>query len=275
MLPFVDGFHWTFGHILFLTAFGMIAATMAVTMLIVLRRVTDNHRRNRVAAIQWQSDFHELGESDRRCRHELSGRVESRECHHSFDCGQCSGHAKFSAALAVPAGESGMETFGLAFPSDRLYHRGHTWVRIESDGLLTIGLDDFGRRLLGKPDRVELPEPGTEITAYGPAWHAYRNGAGVRILSPAGGVVVETGGPDQDWYLKIRPRDGYQNLTHLLSGAEVSAWLRRELERLQVLVAPAGAGASLADGGVLMEDLPKAQPEANWDAIYGKMFLAP
>lgn len=274
MFPFVDGFHWTAGHIVFLTAFGLVAATMAVTMFFVVQRVLDNFRKNRTAAIQWHSDFHDLGEQDRRCRHELTGCAARRECHNSFECGHCADHPRF-AQLEPATSAVSLDAFGLDFPSDRLYHRGHTWVRVEEDGTMTIGLDDLGRRLLGTPDRVELPKPGDSLTTNGAAWYAFRNDSPVRVLSPVDGMVIETGGPGQDWYLKVRPTRANPNLAHLLRGAEVSAWLRRELERLQIMVAPAGAGPALADGGSLMEDLPQAQPDANWDAVYGKMFLAP
>ena len=46
---------------------------------------------------------------------------------------------------------------GAPLPQDRLYHRGHTWVRREEDGTYNIGLDDFIRRLIGNPDLIELP----------------------------------------------------------------------------------------------------------------------
>ena len=275
MFPFVDGFHWTAGHIIFLTAFGLIAAIMAVTLFVTVQRVLENYRKNRVAAIQWRSDFHDLSPRDRRCRHELTGCVAQRECHNNFECGHCAEHPRFAQLEPTATTAATLDAFGLDFPGDRLYHRGHTWVRVEDDGTLTIGLDDLGRRLLGRPDRVELPRPGDSLTANGAAWYAFRNETPVRVLSPVDGMVIETGGPDQDWYLKVRPTRANPNLAHLLRGAEVSAWLRRELERLQILVLPAGAGASLADGGMLMEDLPAAQPEADWDAVYGKMFLAP
>ena len=274
MFPFVDGFRWTFGHILFLTAFGLVAATMAVTLFFTVQRALAHFRRNRVEHIRWQSDFHDLSERDRRCRHELAGRVASRECHNGFDCGHCAEHPRF-AQIEPATAAAGLEAFGLEFPADRLYHRGHTWVRVEEDGTLTVGLDDLGRRLLGTPDRVELPKPGEKVSVNGAAWYAFRNGVPARVLSPVDGVVVATGGPDQDWYLKVRPTRANANLAHLLRGPEVSAWLRRELERLQILVAPAGTGAALADGGALMEDLPRAQPEADWDKVYGAMFLEP
>jgi glycine cleavage system H lipoate-binding protein len=74
----------------------------------------------------------------------------------------------------------------MAFPPDRVYHRGHIWVYHGPDGTVTVGLDDLGSRLLGEPDRVDLPQPGDRVSANGTAWHAGKRNADVRVLSPGG-----------------------------------------------------------------------------------------
>jgi hypothetical protein len=223
-------------------------------------------------AIRWKSEFHDLTGEERRCRHDLAGRVEHRRCHHEFDCRHCETHPSLAN---VAASEFDVSTYGLDYPLDRFYHRGQTYVKRESDGSLTIGLTDLGKRLLGHPDRVVLPKVGEKVYANGRAWTASRGGVEVRILAPVDGEVVETGGPDSGFYLRVKPLEANPNLAHLLHGQEVSGWVRSQLEQLQVLVTPRGATASLADGGVLMDDLPQAQPEADWDKVYGELFLEP
>jgi hypothetical protein len=44
----------------------------------------------------------------------------------------------------------------------------------------------------------------------------------------------------------------------------------REFERLQLMVSPM---PSLADGGAPVADMPASMPEADWDAVWGRMFL--
>jgi glycine cleavage system H protein len=165
--------------------------------------------------------------------------------------------------------------FGLAYPADRLYHRGHTWVREESDGTLTIGLDDLGSRITGKPDRIEIPLPGQRLEVNGTGWRMYRNGVEARILSPVDGEVVAVGGPDDDWCLRVKPAQSPADLRHLLRGSEVRAWVGAELERLQSMFALPAVGPTLADGGVLVPDLPSEKPDANWDLVAGRIFLEP
>ena len=61
------------------------------------------------------------------------------------------------------------------FPEDRLYHRGHTWVKPVEDGNVLVGLDSLAEHLIGAPDSVRLPEPGQEIDANQTAWRMRKN----------------------------------------------------------------------------------------------------
>src|ERR1035437_1635490 len=215
---------------------------------------------------------HDVPARDRQCRHVIAGEFSYRECPHAFDCRQCETHAKLIANRALTqAPEPEEDIFGMAFPLDRVYHRGHTWLRGEPDGTVTVGLDDLGRRLLGEPDRVDLPHPGDRVSVNGTAWHARKRNADVRVLSPVDGEIVATGGPDAPWYLKIRP--DRIDVRHLLGGHEIRPWVMREMERLQLALSAEGAVPTLADGGVPVPDIAAVYPEANWDAVCGEVFL--
>jgi hypothetical protein len=161
---------------------------------------------------------------------------------------------------------------GMPFPLDRFYHRGHTWARLEPDGTIAVGLDELGKRLIGAPDAVDLPAPGVRIHANGTAFRVKRREADVRVLSPVDGSVVERGGPECEWYLRVRPEN--LDLTHLLRGSEVKPWVMREMERLQLTLSAEGA-PTLADGGVPVADIAASYPGMDWDAVCGEMFLEP
>ena len=268
MFPGVDGFHWSFGHVLFLGLFFAVALTICGTVARAVWTSLRDFRTRRAASICWNLEFADLPEAERRCRHELAGRVAERTCPNAFDCRNCSEYEKFAwLKTAAPAG-----TFGLDYPPGRLYHRGHTWVEPQADGTWTIGLDDLVDHLIGVPDRVELPKAGETIDANSTAWRVCKGRQEMRVRAPMDGTIVETGGPATGWYLRVRP-DGMPNLRHLLRGPEVSAWLSRELERLQVQLGTPGAGPSLADGGILMNGLMDAMPEADWDDALAATFL--
>jgi glycine cleavage system H lipoate-binding protein len=277
MLPWIYGFHWSPATIIFLGAFYTVVVVIAATLIRVGFRSWRDMRLQRADSIRWHSDFHDLPLRDRACRHELTGELKHRECTNAFECATCGTHKKFMARRAELTQLQPVESeiFGLSFPPGRLYHRGHTWAKCEPDGTVTVGLDELGRRLLGTPDKVDLPLPGVRLHTNGTAWRVEKRGADVRVLSPVDGEVVAAGGPGQDWYLKLKPVNGHMDVSHLLSSLEVKPWIMRELERLQIALGGNASSASLADGGVPVEDIAAAYPGANWDAVCGEMFLEP
>jgi len=272
MFPGIDGFHWAVGHIVFLALFFAVALTILATVVSAAWRTARDFRTHRASQLCWAADFAELPQRDRRCRHELAGRVISRTCDNSFDCRHCE---KYSQFAVLPA-RGMVDSLGLNYASDRFYHRGHTWVRPEADGTLTIGLDELADHLIGNPDSVQMPGIGSEIDVNGTAWIMQKNEKKIRVRAPIEGTVVATGGPKASWYLKICPRLDLSDrapLRHLLRGPEVHGWLSRELERLQLQLRAKGTPPSLADGGVLMPGLMDALPEADWDTALADTFL--
>lgn len=272
MFPGIDGFHWTAGHVIFLCLFFAVALTILVTVISAALKTASDFRHGRAIDLCWKADFDELPEADRRCRHELSGRLISRTCDNQFDCRHCDNYSHFAVLPATGL----THDLGLDYPADRLYHRGHTWVKPEHDGTVTIGLDALADHLIGKPDFVELPEVGSELEVNQTAWRIKKNRREIRVRAPLEGRVAAVGGLDDRWCLKVRPRFDVQDpksLQHLLRGPEVHGWISRELERLQMQLRPAGTLPSLADGGVLVHGLLDTLPESDWDAVFGDTFL--
>lgn len=272
MFPGVDGFHWTAGHIIFLCLFFAVVVIIASTVISAARRTVSDFHNHRALDLCWHADFADLPAAERRCRHELSGRVISRICRNAFDCRDCD---KYSAFAVLPA--KGMtHDLGFHYANDRFYHRGHTWVKPQEDGTVAIGLDEFADHLIGRPDSVKFTEIGGEIELNQTAWRMKKNGKEISVRAPIEGTVIATGGPEEGWYLKLRPRLDVRNpktLRHLLRGPEVYGWLSRELERLQLQLRAPDAAPTLADGGVLMPDLMDAIPQADWNTVLADTFL--
>jgi len=267
MIPWTDGFHWTAGHIIFLSLFFAVVATILATLLLAVWRTVTEFRENRAAKTCWKQTFAALPEPERRCRHELAGRVPSRICDNAFDCCHCAKYVEFAA---LPAGTPA-STMAVSYSNQRLYHRGHTWVLPQDDGTLTVGLDEFASHLIGQPDSVELPTKGSKIEGNSIAWRMSKNGYEIRVRAPFDGTVVSTGGTPEGWYLRLRPKVPV-NLSHLLHGPEVPGWLASELDRLQLQLSRPEA-ACLADGGTLLPQLMDVVPEADWEAVLAATFL--
>lgn len=272
MFPGIDGFHWTLGHVLFLSLFFAVGFTILVTVAFAAWRTGCDFRSDRAMDLWWRSQFSELPVSDRRCRHELAGRVLSRTCDNAFDCRGCEKYAQFAVLPAT----GNVGSLGLDYSGDRYYHRGHTWVKPEEDGTVTVGLDELAAHLVGIPDAVSLPETGQELNRNECAWRMKKNGREIEVRAPIEGMIIGLGGADKAWYLKIRPRYDVREpatLRHLLRGPEVHGWVSRELERLQLQLRSTGAAPALADGGLLMPDVMNALPEADWDTVLADTFL--
>lgn len=275
MFPWIYGFRWTANHVIFLGVFFSVALIIASAITLAIIRAYNDFRKRRDETIQWQAEFEDLPSAARVCRHELTREVKHRTCDHEFDCRSCKTHPTFLAKQNAESGQTDIEhrVFGFDMPLDRRYHRGHTWVKNEGDGIYLIGLDDFGARMIGNPDVVELPKPGTLLQANGKGWSMKKQDSTLRILSPIDGEVLERGGPDQGWYLRVRAEESEAAYSHLLRHEEIRPWILREFERLQLSLHTDGVGMSLADGGELMPDMWKQSPDVDWDGVWGEMFL--
>jgi hypothetical protein len=125
---------------------------------------------------------------------------------------------------------------------------------------------------VGVPDAIDMPAIGSYVEQNGTACSITRESARVRILSPVGGKVVAHGGAKEEWVLRIQPDANIQT-EHLLRGDEVRPWMTREIERILPVLSPTTLGMSLPDGGELLHDMPRQFPAANWDGVWGDVFL--
>jgi hypothetical protein len=274
MFPWSPEFKWDAGHVAFFGALYAVLVTVAGSLLLAAWRALRDTRDGRTAAIAWHGDFEEMPASARACRHQLTGEAPGRACANGFDCRRCADHPHFEGLRRVDPAADLTDHFGFDLPLDRLYHRGHTWVRPERDGTLTFGLDDLARRLVGTPERAEFPVAGSRLQVNGPAGRFTTRGNDVRLLSPVEGTVIQVRGEGVATTLRVDP-GGTADLRHLLGGAEVRAWGLAELERLQRALGTSELGAALADGVELVADVGAALPRDRYDALLGDMLLEP
>ena len=117
-------------------------------------------------------------------------------------------------------------------PEKLKYLSSHEWVKLEDDGIVTVGISDHAQDLLGDIVFVELPEVGQELGAEEEAAVVESVKAASDIFSPIGGKVTEineklldepdlvNGSPYEDgWFFKMQP-DDLESLKSLLSSEE-------------------------------------------------------
>jgi glycine cleavage system H lipoate-binding protein len=191
--------------------------------------------------------------------------------------------APATAAHRVPAPR--LAEWFLA-PADRLFHRGHAWLKGGDDGLVTVGLDDFAAKLVGPLSRVSLPAVGSPV---GQGEHGWRlmadDGRSVDMLSPVDGTVVavnpavaatpalaERDPYGEGWLLKVRPSRLRANRINLLAGPALQRWMEEAAAGLRGRLAP-GLGALAQDGGAPVSGMARAIDAEAWDRLAATLLL--
>ena len=164
------------------------------------------------------------------------------------------------------------------------YHPGHTWALSESPTLVRIGLDDFASKLVGKVERVSLPQRGQWVRQGQKIWSLHRDGVKVDMVSPIEGSVADINeavlqDPElarrdpygEGWMVTVQSPDAKTNFRNLLNGALARWWTEEAGNRLQRRMPEAMALAQ--DGGVAMDNLTAQLPEQNWADITREFFL--
>jgi glycine cleavage system H protein len=75
-------------------------------------------------------------------------------------------------------------------PDDRRYTKEHEWAR-EDGGRIIVGITEYAQDQLGDIVFVQLPDPGTEVTAGEPLGEVESTKSVSDVYSPVSGKVVE------------------------------------------------------------------------------------
>lgn len=102
--------------------------------------------------------------------------------------------------------------------SKTMFTQEHEWLRMEADGLVTVGITDYAQDHLGDLVYVQLPETGKELNKGEEAAVIESVKTAGEILMPASGVIAEInetladepGKVNEDpmgagWFYKFKP----------------------------------------------------------------------
>jgi glycine cleavage system H protein len=79
----------------------------------------------------------------------------------------------------------------MEFPRDLRYTKEHEWVRDEGGGRVRVGITDYAQDALGDVVYVDIPEPGTAVTAMQPFGEVESTKSVSDVYSPVTGTIVE------------------------------------------------------------------------------------
>src|SRR5512142_2727984 len=162
-------------------------------------------------------------------------------------------------------------------------HPGHTWARLEADGLVSVGADDFAHKLVGAA-HVELPALGDHVAQGEPALEIGDGEKSVPMLSPVDGTVVAVNAaarerPDglgdpygASWLFKVKAPRLAANLRQLMRDSPARRFMADAEAALSLRLAPE-LGHVLQDGGTPVHGIARALSGDTWDQTARQFFL--
>ncbi len=198
-------------------------------------------------------------------------------------------HTQRAAAAveaARPAGATALRPTAGWFhlPPNVHLHPGHTWARLEANGLVTVGIDDFAHKLVG-PAAVQMPALGTKVAQGEPALALCDEGCSVPMLSPVDGTVVAVNpavkadaGALADpygagWLFKVKAPRLVANLRQLHRTAPALRMLEDAGEALARRMDPE-LGHLLQDGGMPVHGIARVLAGDGWEGLAREFFLS-
>jgi glycine cleavage system H protein len=126
----------------------------------------------------------------------------------------------------------------MPYPTDLKYTHEHEWIKIDGSNA-TVGITDYAQESLGDIVFVDLPKPGSEITA-GKVFGTVESVKAVSDLyAPASGTVAEVNGElataperinkdaNHTWMIKLTLKNPGE-LNNLLSAADYEKFVNEE-----------------------------------------------
>lgn len=187
-------------------------------------------------------------------------------------------HPAAPAGARAPSGPGWFQV-----PASVWLHPGHTWARLEADGLVAVGADDFAHKLVGAA-HVTLPGLGDHVMQGEPALEIGDGERSVPMLSPVDGTVVAVNAaarekPDgladpygASWLFKVKAPRLAANLRQLMRDGPARRFMADAEAQLAVRLSPE-LGHVLQDGGTPVHGIARALSGDGWDETARQFFL--
>jgi glycine cleavage system H protein len=132
------------------------------------------------------------------------------------------------------------------FPDELYYHKDHAWVKIQADGNVRVGMNDFYQKTAGDTTYIDLPFEGDEISqdeTCGKIQSAKWVG---KFVSPLSGEIIEVNEEleddctlinkspyDKGWIMLLAPTNLDDELKKLYHGDTLEPFMIKEIEDVE------------------------------------------
>jgi len=257
-----------------------------------MRRTADENRRlakegkiiqgKRGKIILWKEKLKARPSSKSPCLHHMKGRIEFKACNNEYRCANCDFDQYFQDQYSVHAVVNPVDVLeieGFRVPQGYYFHPGHTWIKVEKDSTVRIGIDEFALRLLGPLDSIKAPLMGKEVKQDRADMELFRGRHHAKVLSPVSGVVTAINPKLRDegslankapysegWVMSVHSESLRQDLKNLMINMETRDFMERQVEHLHRVIEDV-AGPLAADGGFLGDDIYGHMPQLGWGRL--------
>ncbi len=232
--------------------------------------------------IFWKDKLQKKPLAKRLCVHHMKGAIDFKACPKSYHCIDCEFDQYFNDQFKVYTLLQPVQfddISGISLPVGYYFSRGHTWIKIEEDGMVRMGIDDFATRLLGPFDTLSSPLMGKKLIQGKAAITLARQGHKVSFVAPVNGVITEVNSharkkpgliseaPYTDgWILTLYCPDLKEELKHLLFMNSSKKFMDSAVTHLYSFLEEKTQLAA-ADGGALVSDLYKNLSGVSWNEL--------
>lgn len=135
---------------------------------------------------------------------------------------------------------------GYEMPEELYYHKEHAWARVEDDGRVKVGMNDFFQSAAGDINYVDLPFEGDEIEQDQTCGKLQSAKWIAKLDAPVAGVIAEVNSDLEDdatlinqdpygrgWIAIIEPSNLEADLAKLYHGEKVAEWLKGEIKKAE------------------------------------------
>ncbi len=152
-------------------------------------------------------------------------------------------------------------------PSNIFFSKGHTWLKKNKEGLVEIGIDEFGATALGALSVIKSAEEGKAVKRGGMIFEGSYGNKTVKFLSPVNGIVKsknadiigkKISNPYETWGVRLSSKDSLQNSDLFFTGNEALNWMKKEFLKLKIFTQNHSpklelVGETMYDGGSLSD----------------------
>jgi CheY-like chemotaxis protein/glycine cleavage system H lipoate-binding protein len=142
-----------------------------------------------------------------------------------------------------------MDEEEFAIPGGVFISSGHTWISLEPNGLVRIGIDDFAKKAIGTIDDIEFPNLGMMAKKGLVLFSVKRSDQTIPFNSPVNGKVAKVNKQliqnleeldittyDKNWICYIDANDLDLDIQDMKIGKSVIPFYQRDIEKFRALI---------------------------------------